>query len=142
MDPPTTPATSRILTVSADPEFGKAVKAASNQRQEVICVRDVQEALECFEEQSPDVVILDDHLLGKDIHKNFEALKANKSDLPIIVVSGCRNVEDVVALMRAGAHDFLTKPCTQDHLSLMMNKALDHRALRDCVEAMKGFTTS
>ncbi len=54
----------------------------------------------------------------KDIRQSYP-------DLPVIVVSGAASTLNVVAAMKAGATDFLSKPVTHEELSLALEKALE-----------------
>lgn len=56
-----------------------------------------------------DVVISDYSLLQFDGHAALKLLKEKQLDIPFIVVSGTMGEESAVAIMKAGAHDYLMK---------------------------------
>lgn len=56
-----------------------------------------------------DLVISDFNLPAFDAYEALHILKASGQDIPFIIVSGCIGEEAAVALMKAGAHDYVTK---------------------------------
>jgi two-component system sensor histidine kinase UhpB len=59
--------------------------------------------------QTWDVVISDYNLPGFDAMAALALLRRSGSDIPFIVVSGCIGEETAVAMMKAGAQDFVMK---------------------------------
>ena len=59
--------------------------------------------------QAWDVLICDDQLAQFSALEALEMMRAGELDLPVIVISGEVGDERAVAVMRAGAHDFLLK---------------------------------
>jgi DNA-binding response OmpR family regulator len=57
-----------------------------------------------------DLVLLDVMLPGLDGMEVMRALRAKRSDVPVIMVTARDRVEDRVAGLNAGADDYLTKP--------------------------------
>lgn len=68
------------------------------------------EGLELFTQKNPDLMILDLQMPGMS---GLELLAAIKNDLPVIpaiIVSGTASRDDVIATLKHGAWDYLTKP--------------------------------
>ena len=61
----------------------------------------------------------------------LEKLKAQNSHTPVVVMSAFSTVENAVEAMKRGAVDFLPKPFSLDHLSVVVEKALEVSKLRD-----------
>src|ERR1700722_7269511 len=61
----------------------------------------------------------------------LEKLRARNWGAPVIVMSACGTVENAVDAMKKGAVDFLPKPFSLDHLTVVVEKALEVRKLRD-----------
>src|SRR5579863_9159155 len=78
-----------------------------------------------------DLVLTDLKLPGMDGLELLEKLKQQNSHTPVIVMSAFGTIENAVEAMRRGAVDFLPKPFSLDHLSVVVNKALEVRKLRD-----------
>ena len=78
-----------------------------------------------------DLVLTDLKLPGMDGLAFLEQLRAQNMLTPVIVMSAFGTVENAVEAMKKGAVDFLPKPFSLDHLSVVVEKALEVRKLRD-----------
>ena len=78
-----------------------------------------------------DLVLTDLKLPGMDGLAMMEQLRAQNSHVPVIVMSAFGTVEVAVQAMKQGAVDFLPKPFSLDHLTVVVEKALEVRKLRD-----------
>jgi DNA-binding response OmpR family regulator len=73
------------------------------------------EALKIVSEDRPDLVILD---LGLPDIDGTDALRMMRSvsDVPVIVATARRSEADIIALLSAGADDYVTKPFSGGHI--------------------------
>ncbi len=71
-----------------------------------------REGLEVFDEQQPDVVVLDLRMPEMSGHEVLENLSTKSPDTPLIVVSGTGHISDTVEALHLGAWDYLLKPVT------------------------------
>ncbi len=78
-----------------------------------------------------DLVLTDLRLPGMDGIELLTLLHRQDSRTPVIVMTAFGTVEKAVEAMKAGAADFLVKPFSLDHLTTVVTKALEFRALRD-----------
>jgi len=78
-----------------------------------------------------DLVITDLRLPGMDGMELLSHIRRQNAHTPVIVMTAFGTVENAVAAMKAGAVDFLLKPFSLDHLTTVVEKALEVRALRD-----------
>src|SRR4249920_3800355 len=78
-----------------------------------------------------DLVLTDLKLPGMDGLALLEQLRTQNVHLPVIVMSAFGTVEIAVEAMKKGAVDFLPKPFSLDHLTVVVEKALEVRKLRD-----------
>jgi DNA-binding NtrC family response regulator len=78
-----------------------------------------------------DLVLTDLRLPGKDGLELLAELKRQNSAAPVIVMTAFGTVETAVQAMKSGASEFLLKPFSLDHLSAVLNKAFELRALKD-----------
>ena len=72
-------------------------------------VETAEQMRSALEKQTWDVVISDYSLPQFDGRAALELLKEKQQDIPFIVVSGAIGEETAVAMMKAGAHDYLMK---------------------------------
>jgi DNA-binding NtrC family response regulator len=66
-----------------------------------------------------------------------ERIVLNRPDIPVVVVTAFGSLETAVAAIRAGAYDFVTKPVDLDALVLVLERAVQHRALREEVRRLR-----
>jgi two-component system response regulator AtoC len=66
-----------------------------------------------------------------------ERIALNRPDIPVVVVTAFGSLETAVAAMRAGAYDFITKPVDLDALVFVLERAVQHRALRQEVRRLR-----
>jgi len=78
-----------------------------------------------------DLVLTDLKLPGMSGMEVLENIRAEDAETPIVVMSAFGTVEVAVEAMKKGAVDFLPKPFSLDHLSVVVGKALEVRKLRD-----------
>src|SRR5712692_476754 len=78
-----------------------------------------------------DLILTDLKLPGMTGLELLEKLKDQNSHTPVIVMSAFGTVENAVEAMKRGAVDFLPKPFSLDHLSVVVDKAVEVRKLRD-----------
>jgi DNA-binding NtrC family response regulator len=78
-----------------------------------------------------DLVLTDLKLPGMDGLALLGKLNEQNSHAPVIVMSAFGTVENAVEAMKKGAVDFLPKPFSLDHLTVVVEKALEVRKLRD-----------
>jgi DNA-binding NtrC family response regulator len=82
-------------------------------------------------EPGVDLVLTDLKLPGMDGLAFLEQLHAQSLHTPVIVMSAFGTVENAVEAMKKGAVDFLPKPFSLDHLTVVVEKALEVRKLRE-----------
>lgn len=81
-------------------------------------------ALACIKQQVPDLILLDLRLpdmTGMDVLKQVHSLAP---EVPVIFMTAHGSIDVAVEAMRAGAHDFLIKPCAADRLRVTVSKAI------------------
>lgn len=83
-----------------------------------------------------DVVLTDLNMPGMNGIELCARIAANRPDIPIIVLTAFGSLDTAIAAIRAGAYDFVTKPVDSDLLSIVLQRALKHRALEDHVKKL------
>ncbi|HBY61809.1 MAG TPA: two-component system response regulator [Solibacterales bacterium] len=78
-----------------------------------------------------ELVLTDLRLPGMDGLELLALLRRQNALVPVIVMTAFGTIENAVEAMKSGASDFLLKPFSLDHLTTVVEKALEVRALRD-----------
>jgi DNA-binding NtrC family response regulator len=78
-----------------------------------------------------DLILTDLKLPGMDGLAFIEKIRAQNTHTPVIVMSAFGTIENAVEAMKKGAVDFIPKPFSLDHLTVVVEKALEVRKLRD-----------
>jgi DNA-binding NtrC family response regulator len=94
------------------------------------------EGLALIETESFDVVITDVNLENMSGHDLCRKLTENRPDTPVIVITAFGNMSSAIAAIRAGAYDFINKPVDMAQLSLVIERAVKHRHLREEVKRL------
>ena len=90
-------------------------------------------------DNEPSCLVLDVQMPGLDGPALQKRLGELGSTLPIIFLTGNADTPTVVRTLKAGAHDFLTKPVQSDELLPAIENALAHQqAWRDQQSALDG----
>ncbi|MDR6548986.1 response regulator [Paenibacillus qinlingensis] len=82
-----------------------------------------QDALTMLEEHEPDLVLTDIRMPIMDGIEFVGHLRKNYPDMIVIILTGYKNFEYAQAAVRLGALDILIKPCTEQDVRQIMNKA-------------------
>jgi two-component system response regulator AtoC len=127
-----------ILLVDDDPVFTRFTeKILTEGGMNVVPAFNKAEGLAKFEEHHPSCVILDIFLpdgSGVDMIKPFRAAAPK---VPIIMVSGQSEVDDVVRAMKDGANDYIKKPFRGEELLLKIQMVLEATRTRWELDALK-----
>ena len=98
---------------------------------------DGDQALEIVADKTPDLILLDFKLPGKNgIEMVFE-FQSVIPQVPIIMVTNDADVKLVVRALRNGAYDYLLKPVDRDQLSVSIMHALEKRQLERKVKELR-----
>ncbi|HVY26624.1 MAG TPA: winged helix-turn-helix domain-containing protein [Polyangiaceae bacterium] len=118
-----------VLLVAEEPQLRALLRVALNRRgARLIECREASDAAEQVEERRPDCVLLDLRLV-KATASDTTALLRERTDAPIIAFSDFAEDELKIAILDAGADDFLTIPFSGEEMLARMRAAL-RRALR------------
>ncbi len=113
-----------VLIVDDEPEFRELVELwVSRQGWRTAAAADGLEVMRRFEEEAPDLVLLDINLPGLDGWQVTEWIR-RVSTVPILMVTAMGAEEDVVRGLVAGADDYLTKPVRMHELVARVAAAL------------------
>ena len=117
----------KILIISDDPTAQTAassllVKAGYNVE---VAACDI--AIQAFQSGKPSLVILD-NLPSRSLHDRCLQIRSKSPDIPLLVLSGVSEVEQIVQLMKLGADDYIAKPFHPLEFLARIRVILRHRA--------------
>jgi two-component system, OmpR family, KDP operon response regulator KdpE len=100
----------KILVVDDEPQMRRALRASLNAHgYEVMEAQSGEEAVRKLDAEVCDFVLLDMNLPGRDGLATCRMIRAG-SEVPIMIVSVRSSERDKVAVLKAGADDYVTKP--------------------------------
>jgi nitrogen regulation protein NR(I) len=105
---------------------GHEALVASNGKQAIAMVR----------EAAPDVVFLDVQMPGTNGLEALEQIRADRPDLPVIVMTAYGTVQTAMEAMRLGAFDYLGKPLELTRVRQLIERALDSAAAQRAPDAV------
>ena len=115
--PGTGAGTARVFVVDDHALFRAGVKAELADAVDFVGeAADVDSAVAAIIALAPDVVLLDVHLPGGGGKAILEAVRPTRPEVRFLALSVSDAVEDVVAVIRAGARGYVTKTITKDEL--------------------------
>jgi DNA-binding NtrC family response regulator len=139
----------RVLIVDDDPDIVLALEnRVTWMGHEPLTASDGKEALRTIQNEQPDLVLLDIQLpvfSGLEILEQMHDAAAKQAPAgtgapplpPVVMLTAFGTIERAVKAMQLGAVDFITKPFTGDHISVVINKALETIALRRQVGVLR-----
>lgn len=86
-------------------------------------------ALDLARLKSYDVALTDLKMPAMDGLEVLSGLKEIDNDIAVIIMTAYGTVETAVEAMKKGAYDFITKPFDPDHLTVLVQRALENRRL-------------
>jgi len=88
-------------------------------------------AIEKVHEQAFDLILMDIRMVKVSGLKGLTEIRTFNPAIPVIIMTAYSSVESAVEALKNGAYDYLTKPLDFDELRLSMERAMDHRRLRE-----------
>jgi two-component system nitrate/nitrite response regulator NarL len=117
----------RLLVVDDHALFRRGLVALLMQDERfTVCGQagDIGEALRLIGRESPDLILLDNHLPGVRGVDGIASLKDAAPDARILMLTVSENEDDLSAALQAGADGYLLKTVELDHLSTYIIKVL------------------
>jgi DNA-binding NtrC family response regulator len=128
----------KILVIDDDQPICRLMKAIFNtEGYEVQNADDGPSGLAAALSDPPDLVLLDLNLPGMDGLRVLEELTARLPSVAVVMLSGSQDVRSAVRATQLGAFDYVTKPVARDEIVVVAQRALETRALRLEVEALR-----
>jgi len=115
----------KVLYVEDELFLGKIVKETLETRGfEVIMESDGADVIRTFEDENPDICILDVMLPNKSGFELAEDIRKLNDDVPVIFLTAKTQTEDVVQGFKIGGNDYIRKPFSMEELIVRIENAL------------------
>jgi DNA-binding NtrC family response regulator len=128
----------RALIVDDEPAECELVRDALSQAGfDAFSAQSSGHALELLTTRPFDVVLTDlnmPSMNGTDLCRRINEVAPH---VPVVLVTAFGSIDSAVDAMRAGAYDFLTKPFDVDAVAIVLRRAVEHRALKCEVDALR-----
>ncbi len=115
----------RVLIVDDEPDILELLELAlSRMGLDVVRASGVKQAIACLDTQKFDLCLTDMRMPdgeGVEVVRHIAELNL---DVPVAVITAHGNLENAVAVLKAGAFDYLSKPVALDQLRSLVNSAL------------------
>jgi DNA-binding NtrC family response regulator len=105
-------------------------KELSRRNFDVSVASDGRRAVEFAQRVDYDVIVMDMTMPNMDGIQALKVLKQAEPSPEVIMLTGNATVETAIEAMKAGAYDYLTKPCKIEELDVLIRKAHERRDLR------------
>lgn len=86
-------------------------------------------ALAMIENEPFDLVICDIKMPIMDGNEVFSKIRANKHNLPVVMISGHADIQTAVDCIRNGAYDFIEKPLDMNRLLITVRNGIERKTL-------------
>ena len=93
----------------------------------VTTARSGEEAVGIFQQEGPDVTLLDIWMPGMDGIEVLKRFKWIAPDCQVIMISGHATISTAMTAVKLGAFDFIEKPLSLDVLLITIHRALDRQ---------------
>jgi DNA-binding response OmpR family regulator len=115
----------KVLLAEDDRDFGNILSQyVTINGFDVTLARDGKEAWELFNQEKPDICVLDVMMPEMDGFTLGEKIKEVQPEVPLIYLTAKSLKEDIVRGLKIGADDYITKPFDPEVLILRINNIL------------------
>jgi two-component system response regulator HydG len=94
-------------------------------------------ALALLDAEDFDAVVTDLNMGGMNGLELCERVTANRPDVPVVVITAFGSMESAIGAVRLGAYDYIAKPFEIEELELSLQRAIQHRHLREEVTRLR-----
>jgi UDP-3-O-acyl N-acetylglucosamine deacetylase len=120
-----------VLVVDDEGEIRSSLRGVlGDEGLRVLEAEDGRRALSLVRSERPELVLLDVWMPEVDGIELLRSLQEEPDRPQVIMISGHGSIETAVQATKLGAFDFIEKPFSIDALLQVVNRALEHRALR------------
>jgi DNA-binding NtrC family response regulator len=128
----------QILVVDDDRRMCELLEAGLGRKGFTVTARtSAADAMDHLGFADVDAVITDLNMKGVSGLELCGRIATSFPDVPVLVITAFGSLETAVAAIRVGAYDFITKPFEIDELLFALERAVQHRRLREEVKRLR-----
>ena len=122
----------KILLVDDDPTFQTVTKSIlADAGYQIDVAESLQSGQERIRAKQYDLVLSDLKMADGDGIELIEFIRMWSAETPVVMITGFASVNSAVDAMRAGAEDYLTKPCSSDELLFKINRVIEKKETKE-----------
>lgn len=126
----------KVLIVEDDPSMREIlVEYCNNKKYITVAVESGEDALQKYNTEAPDFIILDLMLPGISGKEVLSKIRELSSNVPVIITSGFGEKEDLIDLMELRADSYLAKPFKYEKFNYLTNQAEKYIAAQWQIQA-------
>jgi PAS domain S-box-containing protein len=125
------PVGSRVLVADDEPRvLDTFTRNLTRSGYTVLTAKDGEQALQTYERELPDIVVLDVRMPSLDGFDVLRSIRERDPEAEVILITGHGDMDTAISALRAGASDFVPKPVQQDVLEATLRRAQERLQLR------------
>jgi DNA-binding NtrC family response regulator len=122
----------KILIIDDEPIICEGCRLVLSEKGYLVDTRQTgREGLDLLLEGSYDLALLDLKLADMNGMEILRIVSNDKPDVYVIIMTGYATVKTAVEALKLGAFDYLTKPFSDDELSIAVEKAIENKRLKE-----------
>ncbi len=128
----------RVLIIDDDQSMCELIDEALSQKGfETQWRTSADEGFRLLDGHEFDAVLTDLNMHDMNGLELCERIVSSRPDIPVVVVTAFGSMETAIGAIRAGAYDFVTKPVEMDALAFVVERAVQHRSLKEEVKRLR-----
>jgi DNA-binding NtrC family response regulator len=121
----------RILIVESVPETLRGIRAGlADSKLDCVTARDVQEAIELIQNDSPDIVLTNQKISDGDGFAILKIAIEADPDIPVIIYTEDANIGSAVRAIKKGAFEYILQSSLLKIMGAVIPKAINYRKLK------------
>jgi DNA-binding NtrC family response regulator len=127
----------RVLVIEEQAECRDVLEKSLNDRHRAAMCSSHEDGIRSLAKDSFDVIVLD---LQNGYSLDMSAVRKFREkapETPLIVTSSNEQPQVIISAMKAGAFDFIVKPCTPDKIIIAIDHALEKSSLRNEIDYLR-----
>ncbi len=127
----------RILVIGGAEDETRHLAGALAADYHIGATPNVLDAAKRLAEEAFSAIVLDLQDNGSDMVNILQTLKQLSPNTPIVVIGRPHDTQLIVSAIKAGAFDFVTRPCPPEKIKLSVHQALETRSLKNEIDYLR-----